>query len=117
MQLEMLKGKIHRATVTQANLHYVGSVTIDSDLLEAAGIREFEKVCIADVNNGNRLETYTMKGAAGSGVICLNGAAAHYVEVGDKVIIMNYAQMTPEEADNWKPYIVIVDDDNKPIEL
>ena len=74
MQLEMLKGKIHRATVTQANLHYVGSVTIDSDLLDAAGIREFEKVCIADVNNGNRLETYTMRGAAGSGVICLNGA-------------------------------------------
>lgn len=117
MQLEMLKGKIHRATVTQADLHYVGSITIDSNLLEAAGIREFEKVCVADVDNGNRLETYTMKGAAGSGIICLNGAAAHYVNVGDKVIIMNYALMTPEEADAWKPNVVIVDENNKPIEF
>ena len=97
MLLNVLKGKIHRATVTQAELDYVGSITIDSDLMEAAGIMEYELVTISDCNNGNRLETYAIAGEPGSGVICLNGAAAHLVNVGDKVIIMNYCQMTPEE--------------------
>ena len=115
MQLNMLKGKIHRATVTQAELDYVGSITIDQDLLDASGIREYEKVQVADVDNGSRLETYAIAGEAGSGVICLNGAAAHLVNVGDKVIIMCYAQMTPEEfadPDN-APRVVFVDDDNR----
>ncbi len=115
MLLNVLKGKIHRATVTQAELDYIGSITIDPLLMEAAGILEYEKVTIADCDNGNRLETYTIAGEPGSGVICLNGAAAHYVEVGDKVIIMCYAQMTPEEfadKDN-APHVVFVDDDNK----
>ena len=116
MFLQMMKGKIHRATVTQADLNYVGSITIDEELMAAAGIREFEKVAIADVDNGNRFETYTMKGAAGSGVICVNGAAAHCVSVGDKVIIMNYGLLTPEEADSYEPKIVIVGEGNKPIE-
>lgn len=115
MLLNVLKGKIHRATVTQAELDYIGSITIDPLLMEAAGILEYEKVTIADCDNGNRLETYTIAGEPGSGVICLNGAAAHYVEVGDRVIIMCYAQMTPEEfADEENaPHVVFVDDDNK----
>ena len=115
MLLNVLKGKIHRATVTQAELDYIGSITIDSDLMEAAGILEYELVTISDCNNGNRLETYVIAGEAGSGVICLNGAAAHLVDVGDKVIIMCYAQMTPEEfadPDN-APRVVFVDDDNR----
>ena len=112
MQLNMLKSKIHRATVTEARLDYVGSITIDEDLLRNAGIYEYEKVQIADVDNGNRLETYVIAGEAGSGVICLNGAAAHMVEVGDKVIIMSYAQMSPEEISENKPKVVFVNDDN-----
>ena len=96
MLLDMLKGKIHRATVVQAELDYVGSITVDVELLEAAGILEYEKVQIVDVNNGNRFETYTIAGERGSGMICLNGAAARCVSVGDKVIIMAYAQITPE---------------------
>ena len=107
MQIEMLKSKIHRATVKQAELDYVGSITIDEDLLDAAGILEYEKVQIADVDNGNRFETYAIAGERGSGMICLNGAA------GDKVIIMCYAQMTPEEVKENKPKVVFVDDDNK----
>ncbi|MBR1573098.1 MAG: aspartate 1-decarboxylase [Lachnospiraceae bacterium] len=113
MTLNMLKGKIHRATVTQAALDYVGSITIDSKLMEAAGILEYEYVQIADVENGNRFETYVIAGEAGSGMICLNGAAARQVQVGDHVIIMAYAQMSPEEAKENKPYVVFVDDDNK----
>ena len=93
MQLNMLKGKIHRATVVQAELDYVGSITIDEDLMEASGILEYEKVQIVDVNNGQRFETYVIAGEAGSGMICLNGAAARNVSVGDKVIIMCYCQM------------------------
>ncbi|SKB45141.1 L-aspartate 1-decarboxylase [Lachnospiraceae bacterium] len=112
MTLDMLKGKIHRATVTQAALDYVGSITIDEDLMKASGIREYEKVHIADVDNGSRFETYVIAGEAGSGVICLNGAAARCVSTGDKVIIMSYASMTPEEADTHKPQVVFVDDDN-----
>ena len=113
MNITMLKGKIHRATVTQAELNYVGSITIDSKLLEAAGIMEYEMVQIADINNGNRFETYTIAGEPGSGVICLYGAAAKCVELNDKVIIMSYAQMTPEEAKEHKPQVVFVGDNNE----
>ena len=113
MMLTMLKGKIHRATVKQAEVDYIGSITIDSELMEAAGILEYEKVQVADVNNGKRLETYVIAGEPGSGMICLNGAAAHYVEVGDKVIIMCYAQVDEREAAQMKPRVVFVDDDNK----
>lgn len=112
MVLEMLKGKIHRATVKQAELDYVGSITIDSDLMEAAGILEYEKVQVADVNNGNRLETYVIAGEAGSGMICMNGAAARFVSTGDKVIIMCYAQLDASEAASHRPRVVFVDDDN-----
>ena len=109
----MLKSKIHRALVTQADLNYVGSITIDSELMEAAGIVEYERVEIADVDNGKRLATYAIAGEAGSGIICLNGAAAHCVEVGDKVIIMAYANMTVEEAAAHHPQVVFVDEQNK----
>ncbi len=98
MELTMLKGKIHRAVVKQAELNYVGSITIDPELMDAAGILEYEMVQIVDVENGNRFETYTICGEAGSGMICLNGAAARQVQVGDHVIIMCYASMTPEEV-------------------
>ena len=113
MQLTMLKGKIHRATVLQAELDYVGSITVDSDLLDAAGILEYEKVQIVDINNGNRFETYTICGERGSGMICLNGAAARCVSVNDKLIIMAYAQMSPEEASANKPNVVFVDEHNQ----
>ncbi len=113
MTIEMLKGKIHRATVIQSELDYVGSITIDEDLLNAAGILEYEKVQIVDINNGSRFETYTICGEAGSGMICLNGAAARCVNTGDKIIIMAYGQFTPEEAKNHKPTVVFVDERNK----
>ena len=112
MQIILLKSKIHRATVTQADLNYVGSITIDSDLLRESGILEYEKVEIADITNGNRLETYAIAGEAGSGIICLNGAAAQLVNPGDKIIIMAYANMTPEEAKNHKPTVLFVDENN-----
>lgn len=117
MTIEMLKGKIHRAKVMQAELDYVGSITVDEDLMDAAGIIEYEKVQIVDVNNGNRFETYVISGERGSGMICLNGAATRCVSVGDKVIIMAYAQMTPEEAKSHKPKVVFVDEDNKPVRV
>ena len=98
MTVQMLKGKIHRATVKQAELNYVGSITVDADLLDAAGIYEYEKVAIVDIENGNRFETYTIAGERGSGMICLNGAAARCVSVGDKVILMAYAQLTPPSS-------------------
>ena len=113
MALTLLKAKIHRATVTQADLDYVGSITIDSNLLAESGIMEYEMVAIADIDNGSRFETYVIAGEAGSGIICLNGAAAKCVNVGDKVIIMAYAQMTPEEAKTHKPTVLFVDDGNK----
>ena len=113
MQITMLQGKIHRATVTQAELDYVGSITVDEDLLDAAGIKEYQLVQIVDVNNGNRFETYTIAGERGSGVMCLNGAAARCVSVHDKIILMAYAQMTPGEAKENKPNVVFVDDENK----
>ena len=113
MTVEMLKGKIHRATVIQAELEYVGSITVDEELLEAAGILEYEKVQIVDVNNGSRFETYTICGERGSGMICLNGAAARCVSTGDKIIIMAYGQYDSEEAKNHKPSVVFVDEKNK----
>ena len=113
MTIEMLKGKIHRATVVQAELDYVGSITVDEELLEAAGILEYEKVQIVDVNNGSRFETYTICGKRGSGMICLNGAAARCVSTGDKIIIMAYAGYEPKEARNHKPAVVFVDEENK----
>lgn len=113
MNIRMLKGKIHRATVTQAELNYVGSITVDIKLLEAAGILEYEMVQIVDVENGNRFETYTIAGEADSGMICLNGAAARQVQIGDHIIIMAYADMTPEEARSHKPYVVFTDEANR----
>ena len=112
MNVTMLKGKIHRATVVQAELNYVGSITIDEDLMEAAGIFEYEQVQIVDVDNGNRFETYVIAGERGSEMICLNGAAARCVQVGDKVIIMCYASMNVEEVKDHKPKVVFVDDEN-----
>jgi aspartate 1-decarboxylase len=113
MQLEMLKAKIHRATVTQAEVDYVGSITVDEGLLEATGIFEYEKVQVVNVNNGQRLETYTIAGERGSGIICLNGAAAHCARPGDKVIIMSYARLSPEEARAHRPTVAFVDEDNR----
>ena len=113
MTVTMLKGKIHRAVVKQAELNYVGSITVDPELMEAAGIYEYELVQIVDVENGNRFETYTIAGEPGSGMICLHGAAARQVQVGDHVIIMCYCQMSPEEVKEHKPKVVFVDDENK----
>jgi aspartate 1-decarboxylase len=113
MYLKMLKGKIHRAVVKQAELNYVGSITVDPQLMEAAGILEYENVQIVDIENGNRFETYTICGEPGSGMICLNGAAARQVLTGDHIIIMAYAQMTPEEAKEFRPQVVFVDEENK----
>lgn len=113
MQITALKGKIHRATVVQADLDYIGSITIDTELMEAAGFYEYEKVQIVNINNGERFETYIIAGTAGSGLICLNGAAARCVQKGDKVIIMAYMQASPEELAANPPRAVFVDDDNK----
>lgn len=112
MQLHMLKSKIHRATVTQAELNYVGSITIDRTLMEAANILECEKVQIVDINNGSRFETYVIPGQPGSGTICLNGAAARCVQTGDKIIIMAYCQMDVEEAREYRPIVVLANEDN-----
>ena len=113
MLLTVLKGKIHRATVTEANLHYVGSITIDQKLMDAAGLLTYEKVLIADINNGNRLETYVIPGQRGSGVICLNGAAARQIRVGDKIIIMAFGQLADSEAPAHRPTVVFVDEKNQ----
>ena len=113
MQLELLKSKIHRATVTDANLNYEGSITIARDLMDAANILPFEKVGVLDVNNGSRLDTYVIEGPAGSGVICLNGAAARLVQPGDLVIIVAYATMSEDEAKAWKPTVVHVNAKNE----
>ena len=112
MYLKMLKGKIHRAVVKQAELNYVGSITVDPVLMQAAGILEYENVQIVDIENGNRFETYTIAGEPGSGMICLNGAAARQVQVGDHVIIMAYCQMDAKEAADHKPKVVFVDEEN-----
>jgi aspartate 1-decarboxylase len=113
----MLKSKIHRATVTQADLHYVGSVTIDEDLMDAADLLEGEQVTIVDIDNGNRLVTYAITGARGSGVIGINGAAAHLVHPGDLVIIIGYGMLEDSEARKYRPRIVFVDRDNKQVDL
>lgn len=113
MNVELLKCKIHRATVTDANLNYEGSITIDRSLMDAAGLLPFEKVGVLDVNNGSRLDTYVIEGLRDSGVICLNGAAARLVQPGDLVIIVAYASMTTEEAKNWQPTVIRVDAQNK----
>lgn len=109
MLLEILKSKIHRVTVTDANLNYIGSVTIDEALMDAAGILHWEKVSVVNITNGNRLETYAIPGQRGSGTICLNGAAAHLFSRGDIAIIMAYAQMTPEEARGYQPTVIFPD--------
>lgn len=111
----MMKSKIHRATVTEANLNYVGSITIDEELMEAADLLENEKVQVVDNNNGARLETYVIPGPRGSGVICLNGAAARLVQPGDTVIIMSYAMMSNDEAQTFKPTVVFVNEQNRPM--
>ncbi len=112
MRIRMLKSKIHRATVTDANLDYIGSITIDADLMDAAGICEYEKVLVANITSGTRHETYVITGDRGSGIICSNGAAAHLVKTGDKVIIMAFADFDQDEAANYKPKIVLVDENN-----
>ncbi len=117
MQLNMLKSKIHRAVITEAKLNYVGSITIDQDLMDAANIIECEKIQVVDINNGSRLETYVIPGERGSKIICLNGAAARYVQPGDKIILMTYCQMDKDEAKTHKPVVVFVDDDNTVIEI
>ncbi|MCL4148400.1 UNVERIFIED_CONTAM: hypothetical protein GTU68_029248 [Idotea baltica] len=113
MLLTIHKSKIHRARVTQANLNYVGSITIDEDLIDAANILPGEKVQIVNNNNGERIETYVIRGERGSGVICLNGAAARRVEVGDIVIIISYGFMTPEEAKDYKAITIFPDENNR----
>lgn len=109
MQLQILKSKIHRVTVTEARLDYIGSITIDQDLMDAAGIFPGERVFIVDNNNGQRFDTYAIAGPRDSGVICLNGAAARKVQVGDIIIIMAYALMTPDEARDFKPAVIFPD--------
>jgi aspartate 1-decarboxylase len=113
MQIEVLKSKIHRAVVTEANLNYIGSITIDEDLMEAANIIENEKVQVVNINNGERLETYVIKGKRGSGVCCLNGPAARKVAVGDIVIIISYGIMDFEEAKLFKPNVIFPKEGNK----
>ena len=117
MLYNMFHGKIHRATVTEANLEYMGSITIDSHLLELSGILHGERVQIVDNNNGNRLETYVIAGEYDSGVICFNGAAARKVLVGDTVIIIGYAMMDEKEAKTFEPKVVMVDEKNRPINV
>jgi len=112
MFLTLCKSKIHRATVTEANLNYVGSITIAADLLEAAELLPYERVQVVNLRNGERIETYVIAGDAGSGVICLNGAAAHHFAPGDLAIIIAYVALTPEEARGWQPQVVFVDANN-----
>ncbi len=114
MKLTMFKSKLHQMKVTEANLHYEGSITIDRELLDAAGILPYEKVQVLNITNGSRLETYTISGEAGSRVCCLNGAAARLTQVDDRIIVIAYAEMTPEEAKNHKPKVIIVDENNDP---
>jgi aspartate 1-decarboxylase len=115
MRRIMMKSKIHRATVTEANLDYVGSITIDRDLMDAADLLPNEKVQVVDNDNGARLETYVIEGPRGSGVICLNGAAARLVHVGDTVIVISYAELEDADARTWEPTVVFVDQHNRPV--
>ncbi|MCB1167524.1 MAG: aspartate 1-decarboxylase [Leptospiraceae bacterium] len=117
MFISLCKSKIHRATVTQAELHYMGSLTVDEELLEAAGMRPYEQVSVVNINNGARLETYTIRGERGSGVICLNGAAARLGQVGDKIIIISYGFFDPSEVPmDFEPQVVHVDESNRILE-
>jgi aspartate 1-decarboxylase len=115
MQIEVCKSKIHKVTVTEANLQYVGSITIDQDLMDAANLIEYEKVQVVNINNGERLETYVIKGERGSGTICMNGPAARKVVVGDVVIIISYALMDFDEAKTFKPWLVFPDTETNSI--
>ncbi|MDS1004690.1 aspartate 1-decarboxylase [Clostridium sporogenes] len=117
MRITMLKSKIHRATVTEANLNYVGSITIDKNLMDKSNILEYEKVQIVDIDNGSRFETYAIAGEKGSGVICLNGAAARMVQKGDKVIIMSYCNLSIDEAKNFNPTVLFVNENNSISEI
>jgi len=116
MRRRMMKSKIHRATVTDADLHYVGSITIDRDLMDEADLREFEQVAVVDVDNGARLETYVIEGARGSGAICLNGAAARLVSRGDRVIVISYADYDEAELADYQPIVVHVDRSNRVVD-
>jgi aspartate 1-decarboxylase len=116
MRRRMMKSKIHRATVTDANLHYIGSITVDRDLMDQADLLEYEQVAVVDVDNGARLETYVIEGERGSGDICLNGAAARLVSPGDRVIIISYAEYDAAELESYEPTIVHVDRDNRQID-
>ena len=113
MIIEMLKGKIHRATVTEADLNYVGSLTLDEDLIDAAGFREYEKIHVLNITNGNRIETYIIRGERGAGEVCINGAAAHLINKGDLVIIVAYCQLNETEVQIHKPKIVHVNSENQ----
>ncbi|HAY37250.1 MAG: aspartate 1-decarboxylase [Bacteroidetes Order II. Incertae sedis bacterium] len=117
MTITLFKGKIHRAIVTQAELYYEGSITVDRELLELSGILPYEKVAVVNVNNGARLETYTIPAERGSGTICMNGPAARLAAKGDEVILISYAQMTPEEAKDHKATVVLVNEANRPKEI
>ncbi len=114
MKVTMFKSKLHQMKVTEANLHYEGSITIDKELLDEAGILPYEKVQVLNITNGSRLETYTIPGEPKSRVCCLNGAAARLTQVGDRIIVISYAEMTPEEAKDHKPKVVVVDENNDP---
>ena len=116
MQRKMLKGKIHRATITEANLHYQGSITIDADLMEAADLIEFEQVDVWNITNGNRFSTYTITGERGSGTVCINGAAAHKANEGEMVIIASFGWMSEEQASRHQPKVVLVDEANRIVE-
>lgn len=117
MKLTMFKSKLHQMKITEANLMYEGSITIDEELLELSQILPYEKVQVVNITNGARLETYTIPGERGSRICCMNGAAARLTQVNDRVIIISYAEMTPEEARNHKPNVVIVDEDNNPKDI
>ena len=117
MTIPMLYSKLHRATVTDANLNYVGSITIDRELMDAAGLRVGQKVEIVNINNGERFATYVIEGKRGNRDMCLNGAAARKAEIGDKIIVIAYAEMTLDEADSFKPKVVLLDDENNIDEL
>lgn len=117
MTLTMFRSKLHRLRVTEADLHYEGSITLDEELLDASGMLPYEKVQVVNVNNGTRLETYTIPGAPGSRIVCLNGPAARLAVTGDEVIVISYVQMTPEEAASHRPRVVLVDEQNNPTEI
>ena len=117
MQITMFKSKLHQMAVTEANLMYEGSITIDQDLLDLANLLPYEKVQVVNITNGSRLETYTIPGERGSRVCCLNGAAARLTQIGDRIIVISYAEMTPEEAKTHKPLVVVVDENNNPTKV